>query len=208
MSSAKYLGRSPSVISRDTFAEDRGEREPAWFDDFVSNLEKNSTKAKKNDHSMVDQINSILGNKSKYSNVEEAVLDMQKRTGLFDFLNSKRASDQNNLQEVPAIFTKIPAMKTFIDNYVGDRPGTSVESVVHDLLRIKSIKNQLPEKDDVSDEVRRYINDKIREKDSFHPKSNSEDLQLGKLDLHMDDNTTKDNDPFGGCEPNKDGGGK
>jgi hypothetical protein len=204
MSSVKYSGRSSSLISRDPHSVDRGEREPAWFDDFVSNLEKNSTKAKKNDYSMIEQITNILGNKSKYSSVEEAVLDMQKRTGLLDFLNNKRASaDQNNLSEIPAIFEQIPAMKMFIDNYVGDRPGTSVESVVHDLLRIKSIKSQIPEKDDVSEDVRRYINDKIKEKDSFHPKSNSEDLQLGKLDLEMDDNTTKDNDPFGGCEPNK-----
>src|SRR3984957_13326671 len=128
MPSNKYYGRSVSTISRDNGGVERGERGPSWFNDFVSNLEKNSIKSKR-DISMLEQINNILGNKSKYSNVEEAVLDMQKRTGLFDFLNSKRASDQNNLQEVPAIFTKIPAMKTFIDNYVGDRPGTSVESV-------------------------------------------------------------------------------
>ena len=197
----KYFGRSLSNVSRDTYAVDHGEKQPSWFNDFVSNLEKVSVKSKKNDYSMIDQINNILGNKSKYSNVEEAVLDMQKRTGLFDFLQSKKAS-QNSVQE-PEIFKTIPAMKMFIDNYVESRPGTSIESVVHDLLRIKSIKEVLPEKNDVPEAVRYYINNKIKSFKTSHPESDAENMQLGKLDLQLNDDMAKDNDPFGGCTPNK-----
>jgi len=203
MSSNKYSSRSLSSISRDHDSQETTGKEPSWFNDFVSNLEKSSVK--KQDYSVMEQINNIIGNKSKYSNVEEAVLDMQKRTGLTDYLQSKVAQLNNNVvSTLPSIFTTVPAMKTFIDNYMDARPGAAVESVVHDLLRVKTIKDMLPNADDVSEDVRRYINDKIKEHNASRPQSDAENMQLGKLDIQTDDNTAKDNDPFGGCEPNKD----
>lgn len=204
--SQRYHGRSPSHISRDTGSVETGEREPSWFGEFVNNLEKSGVKSKKEDLALFDQINNILGNKSKYSSVEEAVLDMQRRTGLLDLLAQKKESGaavqkkHANLQ----IFTQIPLLKTFIDNYIDDRPGTSVDAVVHDLLKIKSIKEKLPEGDDVSDDIRRYINDKITETNMQRPPSGEDNLQLGKLDLSTDDNVSSDNDPFAGCMPAKD----
>jgi hypothetical protein len=194
----KYFGRSVSNISRDDTSVDRGDREPSWFGDFVSNLEKNSVKSK-SQVSMIDQINNILGNKSKYSSVEEAVLDMQKRTGLYAFLQQKQAQVKE-----PEIFAKVPSMKTYIDNYVKDRPGTTVDAVVMDLTKFGPIKDHLPESHDVPEDVKHYINKKIMESKSFRPHSDEENMQLGKIDLHVDDNVTKDNDPFGGCMPNKD----
>lgn len=201
----KYSSRALSSVSRDTHSQETTNKEPSWFNDFVSNLEKSSTKSKSQDYSIMEQINNILSNKSKYSNVEEAVLDMQKRTGLFDYMQSKIAQiDTNVASTLPAIFTNVPAMKTFIDNYTNDRPGSSVESVVHDLLRVKTIKELLPNRDDVSEDVRHYINNKLKEHDANRPQSDTENLQLGKLDMHTDDNTARDNNPFGGCEPNND----
>lgn len=202
MPSNKYYGRSVSNISRDNGAVERSEREPSWFGDFVSNLEKNSVKSKK-DVSVIEQINSILGNKSKYSNVEEAVLDMQKRTGLFDYLQRKQAALEAPKQE-PEIFSKIPMMKTYIDNYVKGRPGTSAESVANDLMAFGPVKDHLPQSDTLPPDVYRYINDKIAETKSAHPNSDAENMDIGKLDMHIDDNVTKDNDPFANCMPNKD----
>lgn len=204
--SQKYSGRASSIISRDTSSIDTGERAPSWFGDYVKNLEKEAVKSKKNDYSLYDQINSILGNKSKYSSVEEAVLDMQRRTGLLDFLNQKKQANIETQKKHAnlEVLTQIPALKTFIDNYIEDRPGTSVDAVVHDLLKIRSIKEKLPEGDDVSDDIRRYINDKITEINMLRPHSGEDDLELGKLDLSTDDNVSSDNDPFSGCEPAKD----
>lgn len=199
--SNKYHGRSISNISRDE-STDRDTREPSWFNDFVTNLEKGAAKPRSQDHSLFDQINNILGNKSKYSNVEEAVLDMQKRTGLYDILQKKKASEQS--KKDPEIFSDIPAMKHFIDNYVEDRPGTAIDAVVHDLLKIQHIKSKLPNNDDVGEDVRHYINKKILESKLQHPNNTEEDMQIGKLDLSVDDNITDDNDPFSGCEPNSD----
>lgn len=199
----KYYGRAGSHISRDISSADSAGREPSWFGEFVDNLEKSAVKSKREDHSLFDQINNILGNKSKFSNVEEAVLDMQRRTGLLELLTQKKQAQliTEKKHEDSKLLSDIPTLKTFIDNYVEDRPGTSVDAVVHDLLKVRSIKEKLPEGDDVPDEVRRYINDKITEINMQRPSSGENDLDLGKLDLSTDENTASDNDPFSGCEP-------
>lgn len=201
----KYYGRATS-ISRDMSSYDSGGNAPSWFGEFVDNLEKAAVKSKKDDHNLFDQINNILGNSSKYSNVEEAVLDMQRRTGLLELLRQKKQAQllTDKKYENSKLLTEIPQLKTFIDNYVEPRPGTSVDAVVHDLLKIKSIKDKLPEGDDVPEEIRRYINDKITEVNMEHPSSTGSDLDLGKLDLSTNDNTASDNDPFSGCMPAKD----
>lgn len=202
--SQKY-GRSQSSIHRDSSSFDTGDKTPSWFNDYVANLEKNAVKSKKDDYNLFDQINSILGNKSKYSSVEEAVLDMQKRTGLYDLLNQKKqaAAEVDEKHKDSQFLNDIPSLKMFIDNYIDAHPGTSVDAVIHDLLKIRSIKDKLPEGDDVPGEIKHYINDKIGELRMQNPSSSSEDFNLGKVDLSADDNVSEDNNPFGGCEPVK-----
>lgn len=205
MANNKYYGRSISNIYRDNSSVEPGGNEPSWFNDYVNNLEKNSAESKKDNFSAIDQINRILGNKSKYSTVEEAVLDMQKRSGLYDYLKQLKANAQvQPLKAEPKLFGQIPVLKTYIDNYVKEHPGATVYSVIHDLVRVKPIKEKLPEGDDVPQEIYQYINDKLSEEATMHPTDGNEDLQLGKVDLSVDDNIAKDNDPFGGCIPNKD----
>ena len=199
MSNNKYYGRSSGVISRDNSAFDNGDREPSWFSDYVENLEKAAVKSKKDDYNLFNSINNIIGNKSKYSSVEEAVVDMQKRTGLYDLLHKKEASAD------PEIFKKIPQMKTFIDNFVEDRPGISVEAVIHDMIKINDIRANLPEKTDVPDDVKVYISNKIKEIKLNNPKKDLNNLDLGKMDLSVDDGISSDNDPFKGCEPTRNG---
>jgi hypothetical protein len=201
--SQKYYGRAPSTISRDTSSTESAGREPSWFSDFVNNFEKEAVKSKKDDYSLFDQINNILGNKSKYSSVEEAVLDMQRRTGLLGLLTQRKQAqvETDQKHQNSKLLNEIPSLKTYIDNYVEDRPGTSVDAVVHDLLKVRSIKEKLPEGDDVPEEIRRYINDKITEINMQRPSTGEEDLELGKIDLDTDENTASDNDPFGGCTP-------
>lgn len=200
------MSRQNHFISRDVDHYDSGDKEPSWFKDYVKNLEKEAVKSKKDDYALFDQINSILGNKSKYSSVEEAVLDMQRRTGLLGLLLKKKEAQAaiSKKYENAKIFGDIPNMKIFIDNYIESRPGTSVDAVVHDLLRDPSIKNKLPEGDDVPIEVRHYINDKLLESKIMHPESGEENLELGKIDLSTDDNSSSDNDPFASCMPAKD----
>lgn len=195
--SNKYFTRNSSIISRDESSFDRGDKTPSWFNDFAKNLEKDSANSKSKDYSLFDQINNILGNKSKYSTVAEAVEDLQKRTGLYDILQKKQASDavNNNIQ----LFKDIPVLKTYIDNYIDDRPGTSVEAVIHDLLKIKTIQEKLPESDDVPAEVKKYISDKIGESNRSIVKDDNDSLELGKIDLTQD--VAVVDDPLGICMP-------
>lgn len=204
MSFNKYSNRGGIPIARDADYTERSEKLPSWLDDFAANIEKNSVRSVQEDKNLYEQINSILGNKkSKYSTVDEVVLDMQKRTGLFDLLQKKKANAE---KKMPEIFGEAPEMKTFIDNYVDARPGTSVIAVVHDLLKMNSVRDKLPEPDDVPEDVKHYINDKIGEANLLHPtEKGSENMNIGKVDLSVDDNVASDNNPFSGCEPKRAG---
>lgn len=193
----RYHSRNTSIISRDESSVERSEKAPSWLNDYAALLEKESVKSNRQDHSLFDQINHIMGNKSKYSTVEEAVLDFQKRTGLYDVMQKKQAykSKYDNIK----IFKEIPVLKTYIDNYLEDRPGASVEAVVHDLLKIQIIKEKLPQGDDVPEEVRHYINDKISETNNTIDDNNEDNMELGKLDVSQD--TSVVDDPLGICMP-------
>lgn len=196
MSNNRYNARALPVISRDTsYTEEpyNGEM-PAWYNEFVKNLEVQSTKSQR---SIYDQITSILGNsKSKFSSVDEVVEDLKHRTGLKAFLQAKQA----NMSE-PKIFSEIPQMKIFIDNFISDRPGTSIESVVHELLRIDTIRDKLPSKIDIDDDVKAYINVRIGEsKERSTPDVNNVNMNLGKVEPSNDIDV---DNPFQSCEPTK-----
>lgn len=191
--SNKYSARSlPSVSRDDSFIEQSDNRVPSWYNDFISNLEKNSTQSQK---SIYDEINSIMGyQKSKFSNVEEIVNDLKERTGLKAFLDAKQIIAST---KEPEIFNKVPEMKVFIDNFVADRPGTSIESVVHDILRIDTIRDLLPERTDVDDDVKSYINTRIMESRQFSD-INKVDMHIGKVDHSA---PSVSDDPLAICEP-------
>jgi ElaB/YqjD/DUF883 family membrane-anchored ribosome-binding protein len=196
----KFTARSLSTISRDNGSFSRSEIIPDWLNDFAKSQQAITT-TKADSNSIYDQINSILGNKGKFSTVQEAVENFKQRTGLTEYLKQiKQAQDTKE-----DVFSKIPELKTFIDNYVDAHPGTSIEAVIHDLLKLKSVKENLPEANDLPEDIKRYINDKITEKRQNSPYAMKEDLQLGKVDVKVDDNLAKDNDPFGGCNPNRQG---
>src|SRR5882757_8278629 len=119
MSNNKYSRRTiPSVSREDSSA--------SWIDDFLGNLEKESTKSQSQaQRSIYEDISAIIGNtKSKFSNVEEVVQDLKERTGLSALLKVKASLEQSTYKE-PEIFKQIPEMKTFIDNYTAARMGTS-----------------------------------------------------------------------------------
>jgi hypothetical protein len=180
------FSRHPSIIAREN---------SSLFEEYANILDNNNPKTKTS-FDAIEQINRILGNKSKYSTVDEAVLDMQKRTGLYDYLRKVQAS--SNIME------EIPMIKTYVDNYVEDHPHASVFSIIHDMVKIQQIRNKLPTTDDVPPEVYKYINDKLTELESRYRDKNDSN-QIGKVDVSVDDNIFKDNNPFSGCEPNNNG---
>lgn len=195
--SNKYYARGNSIISRDESSFERGEKMPSWFDDYVSILEKQSVKSKEDDYSIFNQISDIIGGKSKYSTVDEAVEDMQRRTGLYGVLQRKRAS--NNAPSNVKLFQEHPILKTYIDNYIEDRPGVAMEVVVYDILKLKPVADVLPNPSDVPAEVKKYINDKINEVNKFNVSKEHTNADLGKLDITEDTGVV--DDPLAACMP-------
>lgn len=198
MSGKNHYGRSSFTINRDNDEVIKNPRHPDWIDEFASNLEKSAVKSKKDDYALFDQISHIMSGKSKYSTVEEAVEDLKRRTGLTSYLEKVKSASVivENIQA----FKDAPELKIFIDNYVSDNPGTTPEAVVHNALNIKTIKERLPLGDDLDDDVKKYINDKLIEEQAQHKSPKSEDMNLGKNDNSVNDQLQVD-DPFSACEP-------
>lgn len=198
MNNNKYSRRALPSVSRDDSFVEKSASNPSWIDDFLGNLEKASTQSQSQaQRSIYDDISAIIGNtKPKFSNVEEAVKDLRDRTGLSALLQARASV---TVQE-PEIFKDIPEMKVFIDNYTADRGGTSVASVMHELMKLDSVRNKMPEGSDIGEDVQAYISRKIGETLSHNPDHNQVDLGLGKVDQSAPATT---DDPLAICEPFK-----
>lgn len=194
--SNRYNGRYPNSVFRGN-EPISSTKTSDWFNDFAKNLEKNSVEPVRQ-QSLYEQINNII-NKSKYSSVEEKVKELQQRTGLYNILNNiKSASAQI---EEPAIFSTIPEMKVFIDNFVNDRPGTSIPAVCEALLNLDGIRAKM-NANDLSEDVKKYINDKIIENRSVKGLDKDDiNFNIGKVDYS--DNGNEKDDPLSGLEPHK-----
>ncbi len=195
MSRNKLYGRSPSIISRDGMNEKQTEKTPNWISEFASELEKKAVHSKDQDDSLYNQISQILGKKSKYSTVEEAVLDMQKRSGLYEYVNKiKAASAENDLE----ILTKYPNINNLIDNYIHDNHG---EVVIPALL--EKIKLLVPgtKDSDFNDNFAKFINDKVIEFKKTRPSLNNNNPNIGKEDTSYSDVEDHSTDVFKGCNP-------
>ena len=64
----------------------RQDSEPEWFREYASNLQKSSVKSVQEDSSIFDQVQAITGTRARFHSVEEAVRDMQNRSGLARYL--------------------------------------------------------------------------------------------------------------------------
>ena len=115
-----------------------------WFRRFQQSLDKTAVQSREIDKNLFDQINSVMGNKSKYQSVQAAVDDMKARSGLTAYLNKKvsedvkvtkktaaPAADNNSVIEkeidiTPIVFKKHPQIKELISRGViekFERPG-------------------------------------------------------------------------------------
>lgn len=192
---SRYGGNGISKTRQGDFEQEIYSK-PSWIDQYAETVSKYSTRSKEEDASLFNQINSILNGKSKFSTVEEVVADLKRRSGLNAYLEQvKKASG------LPEIFGKVPAIKTLIDNYTETFPGSSVEAVIQHCLKNPQIKQSLPMPDDVPDDVKQYINAKINE--NSPDRNHSEDMQLGKVNLDIDNSLVQENNPMQGMEAKK-----
>ena len=181
----------PKIVSRDTSFSTYATEEPSWAKDYSEAVEKYSVKSRREDSALFDQINQILGNsKSKYSSVEEAVLDMQKRTGLYDLLHKQAA-------EEPEMFKQFPDLKDFIKDKLDVYPGSAVSAIGDLILQEPKYKNAIPAGEFIPSDVEEYIN---HLKGEMAPKDENERAD-GKMDLDVDNHTLKSNNPLNGLNP-------
>jgi hypothetical protein len=199
------FGRSVPVVSRDTSAVERTtSADPSWYSGFVAALDKQSVKSRQQDYSLFEQISSMMTHKSKYSTVDEAVDDFKKRTGLDKYLISLAQQSPIIDNETPIsqqtqdLFQQVPGLKEYIQNYIDVHPGTSVEAVSHDILKIRSVKEALPQSTSLPESIKKFINEKIALKQKEGDQQS--DWLGGTPDLSYDENTDIDN-PLSALEP-------
>jgi hypothetical protein len=185
------MSRGNGKISRDSSFSTYSNEDPSWAKDYYEAVEKYSVKSKREDASIFDEINQILGNaKSKYSSVEEAVLDMQKRTGLYEVLQKQAA------EETPEMFKKFPDLKDFIKDKIDIFPGSAVSAIADLVLQEPKYKDAIPPGEHLPSDVEEYIN---KLKGEMTPRE--EHKSDGKVDLDIDNNTVKDNNPLNSLNP-------
>lgn len=220
------------VFSRDN-SEDTGSSQPDWFKDYSSNLQKLSVQPAHRDRALFDQISDILGTKSRYATVEEAVQDLQDRTGLAKYLQmceAEQAEVRKTAQEMhvhtepvkteedlevtldpdsdemqyPKLLKDFPQIKQFIENFVKSRNGFVHVPAVVESIRI-IFRNEDFSSDELEDKhLRKFINEVIIKEKALHEGDHAGvDTDLGKLDHSTDSQVEENNDAFSILMPAK-----
>jgi cobalamin biosynthesis protein CobT len=178
--------RSMPVISRDADNVENSSLYPKWMSDFAQNLSKVSVQPYRPEDNIFDQISSIINSsKPKYSSVEDAVREMQERSGITAYKKDlkslaetiKQAAEQEKIK----IFELKPQIKSTVDNCLEDTKGNlPIPAVIE---RIRSIhKNDIDDDAAWDDEnLLKYINDKSIEIRRNHPNHDDNYTTLGKL---------------------------
>ncbi len=145
---SKY-NRHQSVISRqsdEAFSDDH------WLKEFESTLQKTSVQPA--GRSLFDEISSVMRNsKSKYPSVQAAVDDMMQRSGLTDYLDNVKLSEEDTTNQakktaqamppkkddskVPDIIKQKPSVLRTLENIIketrGNMPVPAIISRLHAL---------------------------------------------------------------------------
>jgi len=176
-------------------------REDSWLRELDANLKKQAVQPRRVDQSMFDQINGIIGgSKSRYNSVEDAVKEMQSRSGFLDYI--KRANqDQPYKGNKPKILAEHPEIESTIKNYCESTKGEyNVPAIIE---YVKGIHGS-DVKDSSSweeDSFIRYLHD-LNEKNKVNHDNSYQNL--GKI--YQDKNDSVDpanNDAFHGLMPVK-----
>jgi len=206
---SKYV-RHQSVISRYSDENTDGDH---WLKRFEKTLQKGAVQPRNMEHSLFDQINSIMNGKSKHPSVAAAVEEMRERSGLVAYLNmskvsneaesnstktssTKTAADQNNAVEkkidlTPIIVKKCPQVKSTLENYIRDTKGNlPIPAIIEKLRSIHS--NDVSDAKDWDDDKLLLLVSKL----NLNAKKNNPALFEQHSNLGTHDNTDEtDIDP-------------
>lgn len=123
---------------------------PLWLERFADEFSKQKTAvevARDRDDSISDQMQQILhGKHSRYSSVEEAVADYQKRTGMLAFQKKMEdakmkafaaeiaTEDDKKKDEIPDLIKRKPEIDAYIRNFIATNPSVSLPAIVFGVL--------------------------------------------------------------------------
>jgi len=195
----KYNNRYEYQISTVNGAKSR---EDSWLSELEDQLQKQAVQPRRVDQSMFEQINGIInGSKnSKYRSVDEAVKEMQSRSGFLDYI--KRANEDKNIKNnKPKILIENPQIELTINNYCENTKGEhSLPAILEYIRGIHSSDVRDPSLWD-EESLAKHIHEanqknKVQHDESYH--------NLGKI--HQDKNDAPDPanfDAFHGLMPVK-----
>lgn len=160
----------------------------------------------RNAQSFMQQLTSLMTNKPRYATVDDAVKDMQERTGLNKYLENIKSA--NNTDKKKEASTQIPSSLMKYDfandivNYIRNNIktigvlGVSIPSLQYDLL---SVFPKLNATDVMNEDVAKFINDCIySEQSQLSPEVNNQNIGRG-VGLDLQEN----NDPWASLIPSK-----
>lgn len=161
----------------------------------------------RNAQSLMQQLTSIMTGKQRYATVDDAVKDMQERTGLMVHLENiksakKKVNKQASDNQIPEALNKYDFADdiiSYIHNNIKNTGGiTAIPALQHDLI---SVFPKINPSDIMNDEVAKYISECIYEEQKMLPNNDSHNNNLGKgvgKDLLV-----QDSDPWLGLMPSK-----
>jgi hypothetical protein len=202
----KYKTRNEYTISTVSGSK---KREDHWLTDLENQLLKEAVQPRNVDQSMFDQINGIIGgSRSKYRSVTDAVEDMQRRSGYFDYINKKIAEESSNQEKKlgtdkkPRLFLEYPQIEITVNNYCSHTKGEQdIPAILNHVRGIHErdvLNKSLWDEVDLAQFVH-SLNENLKQH-----QSDDSNHHLGKLDMHSSDTVDPANyDSWHGLMPVK-----
>lgn len=166
----------------------------------------------RNANSIIQQVNSIIGGKSRYATVADAVQDMTERTGLSTYLETvksaeelkkkvnKQASEELQIPSTLAQYNFANKVVSYIDNNIKNSNALSVTipQLQADILDIFG-RQGLQSQDVMNDEFVKYLSDCIYEAQKSLPP----EYQNNNIGLGVGKDIEDSNDAWSGLMPAK-----
>ena len=184
-----------------TSEEDKTESH--WADSLFEELTKIAVQSKTVDSYLFDQISSIVGTKSKYSSVEEAVKEMQERSGLTAYLKTSTENIKQKIAQVeptqptdpslPEVIRANPKIKETFENVISSTKGNLPFQAIVD--RVKPFYPTVDNKNWDEDKLKIFVS-KMNLAEKQKHSQESHDHNLGKDQYISEDSHNEDNDIF------------
>jgi hypothetical protein len=198
----KAYQRTAPIVQRSS--DDRLENSsllPDWMKEFAENIQKSAVQPYRQEDNIFDQISSIMnGTRSKYRSVEDAVRDMQERSGLLAYRNKLEAQKKEQTATKTAsegeeikLFISHPNVKNTFENFIQDTGGElSIPAIIN---KVRGIHRQDVSDDGVwgDDSLIKFIHEECKKERDKHPQGHLNEMGLGRIHHESEDDVDASN---------------